>query len=627
MATTSISMNNDVEISKWYELYQIIKDFDNPLQIFREGFQNAIDEDATEVICHVYFRDGLDKRDLVIDIIDNGNGLLLEDIGCFFGLAKTTKLNSNKTRKNNKLGYKGHGSKIYFNADEVLIASRTSESSEWASTCINPIEQLITSESMKYSDAVSPSALGLNIPNNYEHGFMVRIINPKYFDTKSTLFMLNHDYLRDYIKWYTIFSTILTEFNDHKWLNDLQSVLYLRGLNADDFAKEYNSIEKIDPIPMFVPVYPDCKDNGGYYKEIIKLGHYFPDERKTDTEMQKYVSSIPECYKPFVHYFSSMPVCSTFSTDSGEKFRFILSLEGYETKRRYDTLLSKRGKTGDVKTHTDSDRYGIWVCKGGVPIEKIDGWYAGKGTYTYIHAFVDCDDLDLVANRSSIGNSNRELLDQIKKKLNEIMGSNEVVKALKVRDAWEKYLDDQRYIDDDTAELSKRFDSAKNKSKIIFQDGTEIFVPTKLKTGYSEAETMIVLNTIMIKYPNLFNFKILDYNTNKGIDYVIDINGRPGYIELKGTLRETMNHSLSLIHKIICYDVELKKGTHIVDREGLTGELKSFKDSEFRSPDLNFNKKLYTHHKLESNSNAVTSNIEVIVLKKLLKEILEAKIL
>ncbi len=56
----------EININKGYEIYQIITDFGNPLEIFREAFQNAIDEDATEVYCSIYERQRLGGSDLVL---------------------------------------------------------------------------------------------------------------------------------------------------------------------------------------------------------------------------------------------------------------------------------------------------------------------------------------------------------------------------------------------------------------------------------------------------------------------------------------------------------------------------------------------------------------------------------
>ena len=87
---------NDAEIDAGYEIYQIITDFDNPVEIFREAFQNSIDEDASEVFCRVFEDHKLGTKDLIIDIWDNGKGLNEKAIPCFFGLAKSTKIYSQK---------------------------------------------------------------------------------------------------------------------------------------------------------------------------------------------------------------------------------------------------------------------------------------------------------------------------------------------------------------------------------------------------------------------------------------------------------------------------------------------------------------------------------------------------
>ena len=80
-------------------------------------------------------------------------------------------------------------------------------------------------------------------------------------------------------------------------------------------------------------------------------------------------------------------------------------------------------------------------------------------------------------------------------------------------------------IDSDLEELGKRKKSALKRKKIILPDGTILQAPTKSKSGYSESETMVLLVHIMAKYPSLFTFKLLDYNTTKVIDFVVEVNG------------------------------------------------------------------------------------------------------
>src|SRR5436190_11997213 len=102
--TKKIEMVKEAVVDSGYEFYQTIIDFDHPIQIFREAFQNSIDEAAEDVLCRVWVEKTLGQEDLYIDIVDNGSGLKKEHAECFFGLAKSTKVDKNKTPIAGKLG-------------------------------------------------------------------------------------------------------------------------------------------------------------------------------------------------------------------------------------------------------------------------------------------------------------------------------------------------------------------------------------------------------------------------------------------------------------------------------------------------------------------------------------------
>lgn len=81
-----------VRVNEGYELYQIITDFGDPLEIFREGIQNSFDENASEIYIKVYEQRKIGGSSLIIDIIDNGNGLLKKSISSFFDVANSSKI-------------------------------------------------------------------------------------------------------------------------------------------------------------------------------------------------------------------------------------------------------------------------------------------------------------------------------------------------------------------------------------------------------------------------------------------------------------------------------------------------------------------------------------------------------
>jgi len=408
------SREKEAGIDIGYEFYQIIKDFDNPVQIFREAFQNSYDEGSTEVVCKVFIEKKLGSEDLFIDIRDNGNGLLKENIDCFFGLAKSTKINKDKQPVAGKIGYKGHGTKIFFNSESVEIISKTKNENSWYVKLDEPIKQLRETGKLKYTDFSKTDNAPFQLPDKYGTGFFVRIKNPYYFKTQHTRFLLNHLYLRDYTKWYTVFGNIKNIFTGKQ----SNVNLLLQGLNFENFKELYNNEHQIDPVSNIVKFY-----NNEY--ESIKMGHHFPEERFTDRDMKNYSSKIKQ-NKPYYDYYSRAIYKDRVYCDNNLYFDFVFYAEGYETKRRYDPLLSRRGKStlSTNMIHTDAERYGLWACKGGVPIQKIDDWIEGGrgiGTYTYMHAFIDCDNFDLVANRGSMMNTDIEIQEIKKKKIKNII--------------------------------------------------------------------------------------------------------------------------------------------------------------------------------------------------------------
>lgn len=81
-----------VHVNEGYELYQIITDFGDPLEIFREGIQNSFDETATEIYIKVYEQRKISGDELIIEICDNGNGLKRNRVDSFLMLQIQAKL-------------------------------------------------------------------------------------------------------------------------------------------------------------------------------------------------------------------------------------------------------------------------------------------------------------------------------------------------------------------------------------------------------------------------------------------------------------------------------------------------------------------------------------------------------
>ena len=406
----------EVKVNQVYELYQIMTDFGDPLEIFREGIQNSFDEKATKIFIKVYEERSIKNiNDIIIDIFDNGNGLPSSKIAKFFDVANSSKINDNFIQQNGKHGYKGHGAKVFFNANLVQICSRT-DNEYWAAQLEDAVGQIAKTKKLEYSEIKKPSDLNIYLPDDFKTGFMVRIKAPNYFSDQDTRYKLSHIFLRDYCKWFTLIGSVETCYKEE--LKNRGINFYIQGLNYDDFFNKYQNESDCDPVPVFKSMYENL------YEEI-PLGHYFPPKRTTEKEMSSYAKSINSNKANYLFY--SNMVWNQTHTVSGISFRLIISFEGYETKRRYDLLLSRQGKQSDNTNHTDSRRYGLWACKGGVPIEKVDDWIEGGkgvGSYSYMQAFIDCDSFLLTANRGSIMNTDIQKLKIIKDEINKVFKSD-----------------------------------------------------------------------------------------------------------------------------------------------------------------------------------------------------------
>lgn len=305
-----MSNEQEVQINKGYELYQIITDFGEPLEIIREAIQNSCDENASEIFCNIYEKQKISGNKLIIDIWDNGDGLSREKVACFFDLANSSKIDENKIPDKNKIGYKGHGAKIFFNSESVEVLSKTKKEA-WAANLINPIDQLEESNTFKYIiyDDISNSCFIEQLNNfNYESGFFVRITGHLHFKTKHTQYKLNHKNVRDYVKWFTVFGSILPFVAEESE----KPLFFLRALDFENFKKQNSTIGRIDPLPVF-------RTHQNVEYEEIQFGHYFPEERYTESSMKKYAQTMSST-KPYYDYYSKFIFKEQVSCDNNLTF-------------------------------------------------------------------------------------------------------------------------------------------------------------------------------------------------------------------------------------------------------------------------------------------------------------------
>lgn len=119
--------------------------------------------------------------------------------------------------------------------------------------------------------------------------------------------------------------------------------------------------------------------------------------------------------------------------------------------------------------------------------------------------------------------------------------------------------------------------------------------------------------------PSLFKFRIVDYDTKKGVDALAKFlsSTEPGkdsfgFVEFKKTLGTEFDHSFKYLAGIVCWDSTLAIDDEVKDIAGETRRLRVTKPSA---------KSDYTKFMLISDDEE--HNIEVYVLKEYLRDRLE----
>lgn len=542
-------------VNQTQEFIEIANDFSNPLEIVRESISNSFDAKAKNIYISFSVVSEYGNKILKITIKDDGYGMDKLGLQSFFDLG-----NSLRRDDPNTIGEKGHGTKVYFNSSYIEVNT------------VNDKNLLTAIVNQPYNTLFDRQIPIVNVKETSVNDNVcgTEIIIKGYNNNRREKF--THAILKDYILWFTKFGSIESVFQK----DDFKDVkLFLKGLDKNEL-------------------------------EEISFGHVFPKESKDITELfAKYVVKAPDMYCKRIivkdGYLKSFPEV---------RYDAIFSIEGNKVKQMYNPMIKRRGKQAQEGSYTVQERYGLWLCKDYIPIQKKNEWITKKGSeYTKFHAFFNCQELHLTANRGSIDNTPTQYLDDMRKEVEKIY--NEIVNSGDWSDIEYLETETESYItvEKERTDYSKRL-SKINKSNICSYKGYTLIQPQAESGVYA-----IVLQLALLE-PKLFPFKILDYDTHSGIDVIVKGNditpitkSKLYYVEFKYFLTNNFNHSFENLYSIVCWDTEVKNNDVVEDIS---------KDQRKMIIVPPQSKDDYTRYYLE-NLRSV-HRVEVFVLKDYIKE-------
>ncbi|OEF97870.1 ATP-binding protein [Desulfuribacillus alkaliarsenatis] len=547
------------EVNPSREFLEIASDFSNPLDIVREAISNSFDAKAKEISIHFSVELDKGRRRLQIIIRDNGEGMDYSELKSFFDLGNSTR-REKKQQDTSIIGEKGHGTKIYFNSEKVYVVTGKN-GTKYEAIMENPLGCL-------YEEEVP--TVNVETTDEVFEGTFIQILG--YNNNERDVF--NHERLKDYIYWFTKFGSFENELHDGS--EHLDVVLSLKG------------VDKSEP-------------------ESLQFGHVFPQESENLDELfDKYLADAPD-------YYVKKWICDgRLNRFPDIKYQAVFYIVGNKAKRNVNNMIRRSGYSAPAGAYTVQERYGIWLSKDYIPVQRKNEWITTKGSeYTKFHAFFNCQDLKLTANRGSVDNTPGDILEEIK------ITVKEIYKKITDSDEWGnlEYLEEQSYAYQ--SERKEERDYERRRS-FIQSNKVAVFNNVLLREPRQEQGVFALYHTIDILDPNIFPFEIVDYDTHAGIDVLarlkntgVDLERSTlRFVEFKNTFKNNFNHSFKRLYGIVCWKTNLKNDETVTDA---FGKIRKFKCVPGTSE-----KDSFTQYFLENERDP--HRIEVIVLEEYLQE-------
>lgn len=553
------------EVNSSQEFIEIAQDFSNPLDLVREGISNGFDAHAKNMRLDFSVILEYGERLLKIEIEDDGDGMDEIGLKSFFDLG-------NSLRRENKsetgaIGEKGHGTKVYFNSKKIEIIT-AKDGIKYHAIMNEPKTNLF--------NHVLP-VVNVEKEENTENIKGSKIIIYGYNDNRRDKF--THAQLKDYILWFTKFGSIERCFGIEQ-NSDVK--LNLKGVDSDEY-------------------------------EDIAFGHVFPTESSNVEKLfEQYMVDAPKWY------CKKTVVTKSLKRFPEIKFQAVFYVEGTKVKYNYNEMIRRPGYSAPEGAYTIQDRYGVWLCKDYMAIQRKNDWITSKGSeFTKLHAFVNCQSLRLTANRGSIENTPSEILQDLE------VAVRDIYETIIQSDDWsnlewlESEVDAYNTVSREKSEFNKRIDKV-NRARIakyaVSEDKTITLIEPQQENG-----VFTIFMQLSTYKPDIFPFCIVDYDTHFGIDVIV--KGKDNmpiktsklyYVEFKTYLSRHFNHSFENLYSIVCWDInatELKNGEEVMDLANQKRTLKIIPPENAGD---------YTRYYLDSLRS--DRKIEVFVLKYYLEE-------
>lgn len=397
-------MRKEPKVNEVNEFLEIASDFEDPLEVLRESLSNSYDAGATEV--EITIRNRPNGSDIIVE--DDGHGMNERDLESFFDLGNS--------RKTDSIGYKGHGTKIFYKSDQVAVTT-TQEGTSYRAVMDEPWTKLNRRELPEYevtSNDVRPGNSGTRIQvQNFRSG-------AGFAPTELTYNKIHH-----YLKWKTIAGSTAHYFHDQHREMDITVTL---DDEIDDTRDQLVTTNRLE-----LPAEQQTPDDSRFPEERM-CKHYPPRELEV-------------------------------SYDGGTTTIQIVGMVGGKQARNELPTYGKH-----------SAQFGVWLAKDHIKVERINDIISHDNEFIHFFFIVNCQDLELSANRETIRNKSSPVFRAIKEEANyylsKVANDPWFTNYLEIR----KQAEHQRRVTRESDELSDRREAVESRDAFVPSNSAEVLL-------------------------------------------------------------------------------------------------------------------------------------------------------
>ena len=333
------------------EFLEIASDFENPLELIREALSNAYDAKAAQITIRI---EQMDDGRIRIILEDDGHGMDDADLATFFDLGNS--------QKSDGIGYKGHGTKIYYKSDRIAVTT-VKDGREYKAVMEQPWEKLNNETLPEYTVESQPTSSSSRTRIEIE-GFRS---GQGFQQSELTYRRLNH-----YINWKTI-----------------------GGSLAHEFDPTTRTME------IHVELDPAFDDTRG---PLHQTNHFeFPNSPDVAEDLE-------DC-QDVEH------LCKVYPEKELE-----IDVDGTDVTLQIKGMIGGKAARNQLPTHgRHSTQFGVWLAKDHIKVERINETLSADNEFLHFFFVVNCQALELSANRETIRNKSSAVYQAIKDEVSRFM--------------------------------------------------------------------------------------------------------------------------------------------------------------------------------------------------------------